>query len=67
MVIIKGNIPMLKHHAVKTYGAVEVKFHAFLTSVLGGGEWYASSTKRNIPTPARNYTPHCPDRNQFLY
>jgi len=30
---------VLKHRTMKSYGAVEVKLHTFLTSVLGGGEW----------------------------
>jgi hypothetical protein len=29
-------VPVLKHHALKVYGAVEVKLCAFLTWVLGG-------------------------------
>jgi hypothetical protein len=28
---------VLKHHDKKTYGGVEIKLHAFLNSVLGGG------------------------------
>jgi hypothetical protein len=31
-----------KHQAVKTEGEIEVKLHAFLTSVLKEGEWLAS-------------------------
>jgi hypothetical protein len=35
---IKGKVsPALKHHAIETYGGMEVKFPAFLTSVLDGG------------------------------
>jgi hypothetical protein len=38
-----------KHDGVETYGGVEVQLHAFLTSVLGGGEWSASRPgRRNI-------------------
>jgi hypothetical protein len=33
---------------VKTYYGVEVYLHAFLTSVLGGGEWPASRPGRFI-------------------
>jgi hypothetical protein len=29
---------MLKHHAMRTYGALEVKLQAFLSSALDGGE-----------------------------
>jgi hypothetical protein len=32
--------PVLKCHAIKTLGAVEVKLHAFLTLALGGSEWH---------------------------
>lgn len=31
-------VPMLKHHAMKTYDALEVKIQAVLSSVLDGGE-----------------------------
>jgi hypothetical protein len=34
---------------MKTYWGVEVELHAFLTSVLGGGEWSASCSGRFIP------------------
>jgi hypothetical protein len=33
---------LIKYHAIKSYGRVEVKLHAFLTFALGGGEWSAS-------------------------
>jgi hypothetical protein len=35
-----------KHHAIKTYGGVEVQLHAF-TSALGGGEWSASPPEKD--------------------
>jgi hypothetical protein len=34
---------------MKTYGGVDIKFHAFLTSVLVGGEWSASRPGRLTP------------------
>lgn len=36
------NVPMTKRHAVETYGAVEVKFQAFLNSILHINMWSAS-------------------------
>jgi hypothetical protein len=33
---------LIKHHSLKTYWVVEVNLHAFLTSILDGGEWSAS-------------------------
>jgi len=33
----------MKHHAMKTYWAVEIWLHVFLTSALDGGEWSPSS------------------------
>ena len=33
------SIGLIKRHVTKTHVAVEVCFHAFLTSVLVGGEW----------------------------
>jgi hypothetical protein len=41
--------PVLKHHAMKTYGEVAVKIHVFLTLVLDGGNWSASSPGRFTP------------------
>jgi len=35
---------MFKHHAMNTYVGVEIKLHAFLTSVLYGVDWTASSS-----------------------
>jgi hypothetical protein len=34
-------IPLLNYHAMKVYGRVEAKYHAFLTSILDGGNWLA--------------------------
>jgi len=39
---------LTKYHAMKTYGEVEMQFHAFLTSELDGGEWSASRPGRFI-------------------
>jgi hypothetical protein len=33
---------------MNAYGGVVVELHAFLTSVLGGGEWSASGTHINM-------------------
>jgi hypothetical protein len=35
-----------KYHAMKTYGGVEIWFHAFLTSALVWGEWSASRPEK---------------------
>jgi len=40
---------LIKLHTMKTYGGMEVYPHAFLTSVLDGGEWSASHPGRFIP------------------
>jgi hypothetical protein len=37
---------LLNYHALKTYVGVEEYFHAFLTSVLDGGEWSVSCFDR---------------------
>jgi hypothetical protein len=40
---------LMKHHATKTCGKVDVQLHAFLTSALGGSEWPASRPGRFNP------------------
>jgi hypothetical protein len=40
---------LTKHHAMKTYGEVEVWLHTFLTSALVEGEWSASRPTRFTP------------------
>jgi hypothetical protein len=35
-------LPVLKHHAMKIYGGVEVKYHTLYTLASGGGIWLAS-------------------------
>jgi hypothetical protein len=40
---------LIKHHAMKTVGRVEVQLHAFLTLALGGGECLASCSGRFTP------------------
>jgi hypothetical protein len=37
---------MLKNHAKKMNGGVEVKHQAYLSSALDGGEWSASGSGR---------------------
>jgi hypothetical protein len=32
---------LTEHHAMKAYWGTDVRFHAFLTSKLGGSEWIA--------------------------
>jgi hypothetical protein len=32
------SVCLIKHHAIKTYGEVEVYLHAFLILILDGGE-----------------------------
>jgi hypothetical protein len=32
-------VPVLKHHAMKMYGIMDIQIHVFLTSTLDGGEW----------------------------
>jgi hypothetical protein len=53
MVKLKVNLPcaQLRYHAINTYEEVEVQLHAFLTSVLDGGEWSASHPRRFTPVP----------------
>jgi hypothetical protein len=43
---LKLSLCLTKHHAMKTYCGVEVQLHAFLISVLDGGEWSASRPGR---------------------
>jgi hypothetical protein len=40
---------VIKHHATKMYGEMEVHFHAFLTSALDDAEWIASLSGRFNP------------------
>jgi hypothetical protein len=40
---------LIKHCTMKTYGGVDVQIRVFLTSVLDGREWPASSSGRLIP------------------
>jgi hypothetical protein len=46
---IKLSLCLIKHHAIKIYVEVEVWLHAFLTSVLDGGDWSASHPGSFIP------------------
>jgi hypothetical protein len=36
--IKKHTVPVLKHHDIKTYNAMTIKLHAFLTSALNGDD-----------------------------
>jgi hypothetical protein len=40
---------LAKHYTMKTYDWVDVEINGFLTSVLIGGEWSASSPGRFTP------------------
>jgi hypothetical protein len=40
---------LTKHHAIKTYGGVEVYLHSFLTEILDGGDLSASRPGRFTP------------------
>ena len=40
---------LTKHHAMKTYRVMEVKFHTFLNVVLDGGEGSASNPSHFMP------------------
>jgi hypothetical protein len=37
-IMVKLSLCLTKYHVMKTYGGVDVYFHAFLTSALDGGE-----------------------------
>jgi hypothetical protein len=41
---VKLSLCLTKHHAMKSYGSMEVQLHAFLTLAQGGSEWSASHT-----------------------
>jgi hypothetical protein len=45
----KLSLCLTKHHAMKTYGRVEVWLHTFLASALDGDEWSASRPSRVTP------------------
>jgi hypothetical protein len=53
---VKLSLYLTKYHAMKTYGRVEVKLHAFLTSAPDGGEWSASRPGRFIPGESASRT-----------
>jgi hypothetical protein len=40
---------LIKHYAMKAYGAVDIQIHIFLTSALAGGEWSASCPGEKDP------------------
>jgi len=47
-----------EHHAMKAYCGVEVWLQAFLTSVVDGDEWSASSPGRFTPRERAPFA-HC--------
>jgi hypothetical protein len=59
-------ILFLKHHAMKTYGEVEIKLHAFLSSALYGGERSTSRSGVVVKTSWPEIKPGHVDRNQLL-
>jgi hypothetical protein len=54
---VKLSLCLIKYHAMKTYGRMEVQLHASLTSTLDGGKWSASQPGSFTPgekTPVPN-------------
>jgi len=47
--LVHVNEKMLKHHAMNTYGEVDLQLHAFLICALDGVEWSLSRTGRFNP------------------
>jgi hypothetical protein len=45
------NILLIKHHAMKEYGGMEVWLHSSLTSALDGGEWSTLPLGKEPPVP----------------
>jgi hypothetical protein len=39
---VKLSLCLIKHHAIRLYGAVEIYLHIFLTTDLDGTEWKES-------------------------
>jgi len=52
---VKVKLPLCltTYHVMKTYGRMEVQFHAFLTSVLDGGEWSISRPDLSPRSPGK--------------
>jgi hypothetical protein len=46
---------LLKYHAMKTYGGVEVQLNEFLTSEQNGGMWQTSRPGRLNPEEGARY------------
>jgi hypothetical protein len=53
---VEVKLCLIKHHAMKTHGEVEVLRHAFLTWALDGGEWSTSRPGRFTPTESASST-----------
>jgi hypothetical protein len=45
---VKLLLCLIKEHAIKTYGQVEVELYALLSSAIDGGQWSASSLKEVV-------------------
>jgi hypothetical protein len=45
---VEISLHLIKHHAMKTRGGVEVYFYAYITSALDVDEWSASRPGRFI-------------------
>jgi hypothetical protein len=54
---VKLSLCLINNRTMNTYGRVQVKFHAFVNSVLDGGQWSATHPSRFSPVkPGGTYS-----------